>query len=155
MTPALWHCRWRAQKMHNGLCQHFSLGEGCPPPHALMPDTSVPPSIPLVPFTLLPWCWSSEGVSLGKSVCGSFKRNLLGLQKFLSSTALIPIGFYSQKLCRLMFLALESWLGRAWCEAGTPPLLRYVSQFSSITCVCGTILHSAHSVSLPLLPVSM
>ena len=25
---------------------------------ALKPDTSVPPCIPLVPFKLLPWCWS-------------------------------------------------------------------------------------------------
>ena len=28
----------------------------------LMPDTSVPPFMLLVPFKLLPWCWSSEGV---------------------------------------------------------------------------------------------
>ena len=33
---------------------------------ALMPDTSVPPCVPLVPFKLLPQCWSSEGVSLGR-----------------------------------------------------------------------------------------
>ena len=28
-----------------------------------MPVTSVPPFVPLVPFKLLRWCWSSEGVS--------------------------------------------------------------------------------------------
>ena len=27
-------------------------------------NTSVSPCVPLVPFKLLPWCWSSEGVSL-------------------------------------------------------------------------------------------
>ena len=32
----------------------------------LMPDTSVSPSISLVPFKMPSWCWSSEGVSLGK-----------------------------------------------------------------------------------------
>ena len=29
----------------------------------LMPDTSVSPCVPLVPFKLLPQCWSPEGVS--------------------------------------------------------------------------------------------
>ena len=29
---------------------------------ALMSETSVSPSMLLVPFTLLPWCWNSEGV---------------------------------------------------------------------------------------------
>ena len=51
-----------------------------------MPDASVPPRVPLVPLKLLPWCWSSEGVSLSKSVHGPFKRNCLGLQKFLPLT---------------------------------------------------------------------
>ena len=32
----------------------------------LMPDTSASPSMPLVPFKLPPWCWSSEGVSLSR-----------------------------------------------------------------------------------------
>ena len=33
---------------------------------ALMPDTSVSPCMTLVPGKLLPWCWSSEGVSLSR-----------------------------------------------------------------------------------------
>ena len=32
----------------------------------LMSDTSVSPYMPLVPFKLPPWCWSSEGVSLSR-----------------------------------------------------------------------------------------
>ena len=36
-----------------GLCQHFCLGESCPPALALMPDTSVPPCI----FLLLSCCY--------------------------------------------------------------------------------------------------
>ena len=52
---------------------------------ALMPDTSVSPSMLLVPFKLLLWCWSSEGVSLIKSM-HVFKRNCLELQKFLPPT---------------------------------------------------------------------
>ena len=31
---------------------------------AHLPDTSVSPSMSFMPFNLLPWCWSSEGVSL-------------------------------------------------------------------------------------------
>ena len=42
--------------------------------------------MPLVPFKLASQCWSSEEVSLSKSVCGFFKRNFLGLQKFLLPT---------------------------------------------------------------------
>ena len=64
----------------------FSLGESCSPAPALIPDTSVPPCMPLVPFRLLPQCWSSKGVSLSKFVCGFFKRNCLGIQKFLPAT---------------------------------------------------------------------
>ena len=53
---------------------------------ALMSDTSVSPCMPLVPFKLLPWCWSSEGVSLSECVCGFFERNYLGLEQFLPLT---------------------------------------------------------------------
>ena len=42
--------------------------------------------MPLVPFKLLPWCWSSERVHVSKSVRGFFKGNCLGLQKFLPPT---------------------------------------------------------------------
>ena len=37
-----------------------------------MPDTSGSPCMPLVPFKLLPQCWSSEGMSLSKYMCGPF-----------------------------------------------------------------------------------
>ena len=74
-----------------------------------MLDNLVPPHMSLVPFKLLLWCWSSEAVSPSKSVHGPFKRNCLGFQQFLFSTASIPTGFYSQELWRLIFLALEPW----------------------------------------------
>ena len=41
---------------------------------ALMPDTSIPPPLPLVPFKLLSWCLSSEKVNLSKSACGGSLR---------------------------------------------------------------------------------
>ena len=48
-----------------------------------MPDISVPPCMPLVLFKVLPWCWSQEGVSLSKSMCGPPKRRRLGIPQFL------------------------------------------------------------------------
>ena len=56
----------------------FLFGRKLSPALALMPDS--PPCMSLVPFKLLPWCWSSVGVSLSKYVCGFFKGNCLGLQ---------------------------------------------------------------------------
>ena len=65
--------------------------------------TRVFPSMPLVPFKLLLWCWSSEGVSLSKSLCGFFKRNCLGLQKFFLPTQ-SPLVFVARS-----FGDLSSW----------------------------------------------
>ena len=79
-------CQGKVQKRENCLCLPFCLGESCPPALALVPDTSVPPCIPQLPFKLLPQCQNSEGVSLHKSLHRSFKRNCLGLQKFLPLT---------------------------------------------------------------------
>ena len=72
------------------------LEKGQWPLLALMADTSLPPCMPLVPFKLLPQCWSSERVHLCKSVCGFFKGNCLYSR--VSSTDSIPIGFCNQKL---------------------------------------------------------
>ena len=83
---ALWLCGGRAQKRDSGLCPLFCVGGSCPPAPTLMPDTSVPLCTPLVPFKLLPQCWSSEGVRLSKSMCGFFKGNCLELQEFLPPT---------------------------------------------------------------------
>ena len=84
--PAIWVSGYIAQKRNNCLCPSFCLEESCPPASILMPDTSVPFCMPLVPFKLLPWVLDSEGVGLIKSVLGFFKRNGLGLQKFLPPT---------------------------------------------------------------------
>ena len=70
----------------------FCEAKGQCPLLALMPDTSVSPCISLVSFKLFVTLvtnqssWSSEGVSLSKSMCGFFKRDCLGLQKFLPLT---------------------------------------------------------------------
>ena len=69
----------------------FLSGRKLSPGSLLMPDTSFPPCVPLVSFKLLHWCWSSEGVSLSKSVHESLKRNCLGLNKFLSLTQFLLV----------------------------------------------------------------
>ena len=104
-SVALW---WRVQKRNNGLYPSFCLEESCPPALILMPGTSVPLQMPLVPYKLLPHCWSSEAVSLSKFTCGYVERNCLGIQFLpLTQSSLI----FAAKLRRLIFLALDPWPG--------------------------------------------
>ena len=79
---------WRAQKRYNDHCLQFCLGGSCPLVLALMLDTLVPPHMPLVLFKVLPWCWSSKGMSLGKSMCSArpLKRRYLRILQFLLPT---------------------------------------------------------------------
>ena len=58
MMSQIWH------QLASSLGRGFRKGKW--PLLSLMPDTSVPPFMPLVPFKLLPWCWSPEGVSLSR-----------------------------------------------------------------------------------------
>ena len=117
-------------------CPPFYLGESCPPTLILIPNTSVSPCIPLVPFKLLPRCWLSKGVSLSKSLCGFFKRNCLGLQKFLPLTQSLPV-FAAKSMG-----VLSSWhwypgLGvLLWGWDSSFP--RYPSLIIYTTCGCGT-----------------
>ena len=129
-----------------------------PPPLGVMLENSVPPGMSLVPFKLLLPRWSSEGVSLRNFMYVPFRRNYLGLlQKPPSPSAsvLISVGFYSQKLWGLTFLAPKPWprgdcAGLGPHSSGGPPQPRYPSHFLSTTYRYGTSLFS-----LPLLPVSM
>ena len=154
VAPACWICgsvrAGRAQKMDNGLCQSFYLGESCSPVPALMPDTLVPSCMPLVLFKLLPWCWSSEGMSLSMSLCGFFKGNCLGLQKFLLPTQ-SPLFFCSSKLWGLIFLALQLWAGGSGVGLGlfTPEIS--LQNFYPPHMDVGPA--QAHSMSSPFLPV--
>ena len=96
----------------------FSPGESYSSALAPMPDTSVSPCIPLMPFKLLPWCWSSEGVSLSQFMCRLFKRNCLGIQQFFPLTH-SPLVLQPEVMGT--YLPGTGTLGwRTWCEAGTP-----------------------------------
>ena len=137
-----------SEKGH-GFCQPFCLRESCPPAPALMPNTSVPSCMPLVPFKLLPWwCWSSEGMCLGRSMYRFCKGNCLGLQKFLLPTQSLLV---SEKLWGLTFLALEPWAGGP--GAGLRLLIHKISLPNFYLPHVGV--GPARSVSVPLLPVLM
>ena len=62
-----------------------------------VPDTSVSPCIPLVPFKLPPQCWSSEGASLSRWVCVWVSQEELLKALAASSTNSVCTGFCSQK----------------------------------------------------------
>ena len=78
------------------------------PALTLISDTSILPCVSLVPFKLLPQCWSSEEVSLNKSVCVLFKKKCLRLQTFLPLPQSPPV-FTARSYGGLIFLTLEPW----------------------------------------------
>ena len=120
MAPAGWLCGTVGMGSEKGQwpLPPFSLGEGCPPDLTLIPDTSVSPCMPLVPFKLLPPCWSSEGMSLSKSACHFVKVNCLGLKKFLPPTQSLLV-FTARSYGDLSSWHWNSGLG-TWFGAGTP-----------------------------------
>ena len=77
------------------------------PKFTLMPENSVSFCMSLVLFKLLYQSWSTEGLSLNKSVHGPFRRNAWDSSCHSSHSATIPAGFHSQKLWVVLFLALE------------------------------------------------
>ena len=139
----------RAQKKDNSLCPSFCLGESCAPAPALMPDTSDPSHMPLVPFKLLPQCWSSEGVSQSKTMCGFFKGNCLGLQKFLPLTQSL-LDFAARSCGDLSSWHWNPRLG-AWSGLGLLVPQISLPNFYPPHVSVGP----AHSASAPLLPVWM
>ena len=112
-----------------------------------MRDTSVLSCMALVPFKLLPWCWSSEEVNLSKWF---FKGNCLGLQQFHLLTQSLLV-FCSQKLCGLIFLALEQYVEvlvwGPWLLGPEIALRRFYPLHMNVG--------PAHSVSVLLLPIWM
>ena len=114
-----------------------------PPVLTLLPDNSVPPHMSLVPAKLLPLHWSSEGVSLSRSVCRAFRRNCLHSRIVCLPQPRPPLVFtvrsYGMGTC-LPHTGTLSF--GAWCGAGhlyrDPLLARYPSQFLSPTHGCGT-----------------
>ena len=142
MTLACWLCGSVGGRLRKSSA-HPSVWDKTPPAPALMPDTSVAPCMPLVPFKLLPWCWSSEEVNLSKSVCWFFKVNCLVLQQFVLPTQSL-LGFATRSYGD--FQALEPWAGRSGVELGSPRSRNICPEFLSTTHGCGA---SSFHVSTP------
>ena len=143
IAPACQLCgsEGRTQKRNNGLCQHFSLGESCPPVLAVMLDNSVPPYMSLMPFNLLPPCWNLEG-GVQASQCAGPLRGAV----WDSSSFCLP-----QPQSLLVFIAIN--YGTSWdCSPGLGLLTPQLSFLIFIRHMwCGT----SPSASPPLLPVSL
>ena len=114
MAPAFWLCGSQGTGLRKGTMAsvHFSVWKKALSPSAptLMPDTSVPPCMPLVPLRLVPQCWSSEGMCMSKSLCGFFKGSCLGLQKFLTPIQ-SPLVFAARSYGSLPFWHWNPGLG--------------------------------------------
>ena len=103
---------------------------------ALMPDNSVSQCIPLVPFKLLPWCWSSEVVSLSKCMCGSLRGTAWGPNSFFHR--LNPHWFLQPEVVGTYLPGTRTLGWGTWCGAGTPRSWDIPPKFLSTTCGCET-----------------
>ena len=140
----------RTQKRYYDHFLQFGLRGRCPPALPLMPDTSVPPCMTLVPFKLLSPCWSPEGLSLSKSKCGTrpFKRRGLRIPQLLPPTKPL-LDFAARSYGDLPSWHWNPWLvGLLW--GWDPSFLRYPFTLST-TCVFGTTQFQV-STSPPLHP---
>ena len=86
-----------------------------------------------------------EWVWLGESMCGLFKRNCLGLQKFIPLTQ-SPLAFAARSWEYLSSWHRNPGLG-AWCGAGTPHAWDIPPEVLFTTRGCGTSLF--HVSALP------
>ena len=105
-----------SEKVH-GLYMTFCLEEGCPAALALMPDTSVSPCIPLMPFNMVPWCWSSEEWVWVSPLVGSLRGAAWDSMSFFHW---LSLHWFLQP--EVWGLSLWNWnpgLG-SWCGARTP-----------------------------------
>ena len=140
MGSQIWHFWERAPKRNSGLCEHFSVGESCPPAHALMLDSSFPPCMPLMSFNLLPPHWSSKGMSLSRSMHGPCKRNCWDSSSHCPPQPQSPLVFEARSYEYLIFWHWNPGLG---------PGVRYPSLFY----LPHVAVEPSHSVSAP--PISL
>ena len=106
---AVWLCLWGGLRKGTVASANTSVWEKVAP--QVLPWCQKIHFLPtcLVPFELLPRCWSSEGVSLSKSLCRPFKRNCLGIRHcFLQPADMVTYHPGTRTL---------GW--GAWCGPGT------------------------------------
>ena len=123
----------------------FLSGRELSPILALMPDTSVPPCMPLLSFELLPWwCWNSEGVHMSKFGMGPLRGTTKGVPQFFSPTP-IPLVFIAKS-----YWCFSSWHFYPGLRGWDSSLPRHPPELLIPTSRCGTCLFYI-SVTLCLL----
>ena len=125
MDSQIWHslacCEERGLRKGTMASASTSAWEKAAPlALTMMPDYSVTPHMSLVPFKLLSLSWSSEGVSLSKSVHRPFKRNCPGFQKLSVSLGLNPQPFLQPEVMGTSLPGTGTLGWGAWYRAGTP-----------------------------------
>ena len=135
LEPPCWLCGGEGSEKEQWPLPALLFWRKLPLQLTLMPDTSVLPHMSLVPFKLLPQCWSSEWVSLSKSIhVWSLLEELPGTPEAL------PL---DQSQSPLIFTArsygdFSSWhLGPGWGWNHCSPT-DISLQIVSTTCGCGT-----------------
>ena len=138
MAPACWVCDGEgSEKGQWPMPAFLSVRKLCQV-RALMPDTSVPPCMPLVPFKLLPWCWSSEGVSLSMRPCvGSLKGTAWDSRSFFQH--LNSHCFFQPEVMGTNFSGTGTLGSGVWCGTVTPHSQDIPAEFLSTTYGYGTI----------------
>ena len=103
--------------------------------------------MPLVPFKLLPWYWSSKELSLSKSILGSLKGIAWGSRIFFHQ--LNPHCFVQPEVVGTYLPGAGTLLWGAWFKAGAPEISLpnfYPPHVDDGPACC---------VSVPLLPIWM
>ena len=99
--------------------------------------------MPLVLFKLLPRCWSSEGLSMSKYVCGYLRGTAWNSSFFHWFN---PHWFVATRSYGDLSSCTGTLVWGSWCGVGTPHSWDTPPEFLSTTCGCGT----SDSTSLPL-----
>ena len=147
MAPTCWLCGSVGEGLRKGTMASACLSvwkKAFPQLPALMPDMSVPPCMRLVSFKLLPQCWSSEGVSLSKFICGFFNENAWDSRIFFHQ--LNPHWFLHPEIVGTYLPGTGTLGWGAWCGAGAPCSWDIRPEFLSTTDGCVT---SPFHVSTP------
>ena len=131
-SPGCWSLRYGTSLQALWYCWGEGLEEGQLPLLALMPDTSVSPSMSWVSFKLLLWYWRLEGVSLSEYMFWFFKGNCVGLQKFLPMSQ-PPLVFLQPEVGETYIPGTRTLGWGSWYGAGSPYSRDIPSEFLSIT----------------------
>ena len=155
----------RTHKGHNATARSlkFCPGGSCPPALTLVSHTSMSPYLPLVPFQLLPWCWSQrEWVCISpKSTAGPSRRDFWESCSFFSchnSHWFLQPEVMGSYLPGTGNLGCMFWFGAAIsCSQGTLPdfYLPQVGVWLPILHLCASVTHVSEHLCVSAPPTHL